>query len=75
MITVVVCYKSTGKPAKNVKVALGKNGLFTGGVTSGKWTDSRGEVHFDTNNGSGQIFVNGRDAFRGHLAGRHVVYV
>lgn len=50
-------------------------GILSGGVTHGELTDSRGEAHFNTSNGSGEIFVQGRSLFRGRLAGRHVVYI
>jgi hypothetical protein len=73
MITVLVCHKSTGNPAKSIKVALGKDDILTGGVTRSKWTDAKGESHFDAGKGPGQIFVQGHNVFSGYLNGRHVV--
>lgn len=75
MITVKVVYKSSGKPAEGKKVALGKDGLLTGGVTHGKWTNSRGEAHFDTSSGHGKVFVSGSTEYEGELSGRIVVYI
>lgn len=75
MVTVKVIYESSGKPAEGKKVALGKDGLLSGGVTHGKWTDSRGEAHFDTSPGPGKVFVSGSTEYEGYLSGRVVVYI
>lgn len=75
MITVKVVYKSSGKPAEGKKVALGKDGLLSGGVTHGKWTDDRGEAHFDTSSCHGKVFVSGSTEYDGNLSGRIVVYI
>jgi hypothetical protein len=75
MITVLVCCKITGHPVRNARVALGKDGFLTGGVTRGEWTDSRGEAYFDTSNGRGCVYVNGHVRYTGSLGGRHVIYV
>lgn len=75
MVSVKVCYKDSGKPAKGMKVAIGVDSFFSGGVTSSKWTDSDGEAHFDLDPCQGKIFVDGRTVYSGHLSGRKVVYV
>jgi hypothetical protein len=62
-----------GKPAKSQKVAVGFNGLR--GVTSDKWTDDNGEVHFDNDNGSGEVYINGKTSYEGKIEGRIVIYV
>ncbi|MCI0524028.1 MAG: hypothetical protein L0Y75_02095 [Acidobacteria bacterium] len=75
MITVKVCYESSGEPAKNKRVAIGVDGLLAGGVTSGEWTDSNGEAHFDIEPCNGEVFVDGSTAHRGYLKGRIVIYI
>ena len=74
MVTVKVIHKSSGKPVKGKKVALGINGL-SGGVTHGEWTNSDGEAHFDVNPNHGKVYVDGAKKHEGHLSGRVVVYV
>lgn len=75
MITVKVIWQSTGKPAEGRKVALGFSGLFTGGVTRSEYTDRNGEAHFDSDNGEGEVYVDGSTRHRGYLSGRIVVYI
>jgi len=75
MVTVRVIRKSSGKPVKGKKVALGINSLFSGGVTRGEWTDSTGDAHFDIKPGQGKVYVSGAKEFEGHLSGRIVVYI
>jgi hypothetical protein len=75
MITIKVCYKSSGKPAQGKKVAIGVDSLTAGGVTSGEWTDSNGEAHFDIKPCQGKVFVDGSTVHKGHLSGRVVVYI
>lgn len=71
MITVKVIRKSSGEPAKGKKVALG----MPNGVTSGEWTDSNGEAHFDVKPNHGKVFVDGSKKKEEHLSGRIVVYI
>jgi hypothetical protein len=75
MITVKVCYESSGKPASNKKVSLGIDELFRAGVTGSEWTDSNGEAHFDVEPGQGRVFVDGSTKHKGYLKGRIMVYV
>ncbi len=75
MVTVIVLSKSSGNPVKGRKVALGINGLFSGGVTKGEWTDSSGAARFDVKPTHGKVFVDGSTKHEGHLSGRVVVYV
>lgn len=74
MVTVKVIHKSSGKPVKGKKVALGISGL-SGGVTHGEWTSSDGEAHFDVKPNHGKVFVDGSKKYEGHLSGRMVVYI
>ena len=75
MVTIKVVDKNSGKPAKDKKVTLVLDGLFTGGVTNGEWTDSEGEAHFDIDPRSGEVHIGGRAVHKGHLSGRVVVYI
>lgn len=75
MITVKVIHRSSGKPMKGKKVALGISSLFSGGVTHGEWTDSQGEARFDVKPNHGKVYVDGSKKYEGHLSGRVVVYI
>jgi uncharacterized protein YfaS (alpha-2-macroglobulin family) len=75
MVTVKVVSKSSGNPVEGKKVALGIDGLFSGGVTKGEWTDSDGEAHFDVRPARGKVYVDGSTKHEGHLSGRVVVYI
>ena len=70
MVTVKVINRSSGKPTKGKKVALGISGLFSGGVTLGEWTDSNGEAHFEVKPNNGKVFIDGSKRCEGHLSGR-----
>ena len=74
MVTVKVCYKSTGKAAKGKRVSLGFSGL-TRGLSGPEYTNSSGEAHFNADSGSGEVYVDGKTVYKGRLAGRVVVYV
>jgi uncharacterized protein YfaS (alpha-2-macroglobulin family) len=74
MVSVRVYSKSTGKAVKGAKVSLGKDGFFTGGVTQSQYTDSSGEAHFNTDSGSGRVFVDGKTLYEGRLSGMVTVY-
>jgi hypothetical protein len=75
MVTVRIISRSSGKPIKGKKVALGMSGLLSGGVTHGEWTDSSGDVHFNVKPGHGKVFVSGSKEYEGHMSGRVVVYI
>lgn len=75
MVTVKVCYKSDGSPARDHKVSVSVSGLVGGFVTSPEYTNSEGEAHFDVASGEGEVYVNGRTLHKGRIAGRIVVYV
>ena len=75
MVTVKVIHRSSGKPVKGKKVAIGVDSLTAGGVTSGEWTDSNGEAHFDIKPCNGKVFVDGSTVHKGYLSGRVVVYI
>jgi len=75
MVTVRVISRSSGKPLKGKKVALGISGLLAGGVTRGEWTDANGDAHFEVKPGHGKVYVGGIKEYEGYLSGRLVVYV
>jgi len=72
MITVKVCYESSGEPAEDKPVSLGVEELFR---TDYELTDSDGEARFNVDPCAGSVFVNGSIAFKGYLRERIVVYV
>lgn len=74
MFTVQVFYKNTGKPAKSQRVSCSLGGFF-GGVTKEQYTNENGEAHFDYDPKSGEVYVNGKTAFKGNISGRVVIYV
>lgn len=74
MITIKLIHSSSGKPAKDERVAIGFSALGRG-VTSSEYTNSDGEAHFDADPGEGEVYVNGSTKHKGHLKGRVVVYI
>lgn len=75
MVTVKLVSKSSGNPIKGKKVGLGMEHTIGTGITSGEWTNSDGEAHFDVKPGQGKVYVDGSKKHHGHLSGRVVVYV
>jgi 5-hydroxyisourate hydrolase-like protein (transthyretin family) len=75
MVTVKVVYQSTGKPAKDRKVALYVSKFLASGVTNSEYTDSNGEAHFDVESTDGEVYVDGSTKHKGRLTGRVVVYI
>jgi len=73
MVSVKVSYRSTGKPAKSKRAALGFSGFR--GMSSAKYTDSNGEAHFNVNPGQGKVYVGGKNVYEGYLSGMVVVYI
>jgi len=71
MVTVKIIDRSSGKPIKNKKVALG----MPTGVTHGEFTNSYGEAHFNVEPNHGKVFVSGSKEYEGYLSGRVVVYL
>jgi hypothetical protein len=74
MFTVQVFEKSTGKPAYYKKVSVNFDGFFRG-ATKDVYTDRDGEAHFDYDNGTGTIYVQGRKVYEGEIRGRKIVYI
>jgi hypothetical protein len=77
LITIQVVRESTGRPASNIRVALFVERLFGTGMTSPEYTNDRGEAHFQIENCSGGVYVDGafiKEA-GSRLAGRMVVYI
>ena len=74
MFTVKVIETSTGCPIKDVRVCAAFDGFFRGS-TKELYTDSDGEAHFDYENGTGTIYVNGKPRFEGSIEGRKVIYI
>lgn len=73
MVTVKVCYERDGKPARGKRVSLGFSWLR--GMTNSEYTNSEGEAHFDTDSGTGDVYVGGKKVYSGRIAGRVVVYI
>jgi hypothetical protein len=74
MFTVKVIVRSTGKPAYYKRVCVGFDGLFRG-FTKDQYTDKNGEAHFTEENGTGTVYVRGKECHRGRIEGRVVVYI
>lgn len=73
MIGVRVVRSSTGKPVESIKVSVSFEGLFRG-MDSG-YTDSSGEIHFNCDPGTGEIYVDGSSWYKGRLEGLKTVYI
>lgn len=74
MVSVKVCWRQTGKPAKGRRIVVSFDGL-TRGITETKYSDDNGDAHFDAAPGSGKVYVDGSTAFTGRVEGRVVVYI
>ena len=74
MFTIKVIIRNTGKPAYNKKVCVGFDGLFRG-FSKDQYTDRNGEAHFSEDNGTGVIYIGGREYHRGRIEGRVIVYI
>jgi hypothetical protein len=74
MVSVKVCWQSSGKPAGNQRVSLTFDGL-TRGVSKTEISNSQGLAHFDVSSGAGKVNVNGTCKFQGRLEGQVVVYI
>jgi hypothetical protein len=74
MITIQVYCKSHGKPLRGISVSAEFEG-FLRGCTKVKFTDGKGECHFDSTPGRGVVYVKGRLAHQGWLSGRTLVYL
>lgn len=74
MITIQVIKQNTGRPAKNVRVAVEFHG-WTRGFSDTKHTDANGEVHISNDNGDATVYLNGTTHWKGKLSGRKVFYI
>ena len=74
MVSVKVIHSVSGKPAVAQKVNIGFNGFFRG-FSESQYTDKSGETHFNNDPGDGEIYVNGKASFKGHISGLKVLYI
>lgn len=74
MYTIKVITEKDGRPVEGRRVQVFYKGVFRGN-TREQETNNEGEAHFDYDNGRGEVYVNGRWAYEGEIAGRIVVYV
>lgn len=78
MFIIQVLYESDKKPAKDKRVAISVDGLFTGGISHEEWTDSNGKVSIDLGNREyvqGKIYVDGRMKYEGYVDKFRVIYI
>jgi hypothetical protein len=74
MFTIKLVERNSGQPAKSQRVAVGFDG-FGRAVTNDEWTDDNGEAHFDNDNGTGEVYINGKTSYKGEIKGKVVIYV
>lgn len=74
MVSIQVNRRSSGRPISGARVSLLFDGIFRG-LRNAEYTGPDGIAHFDADPGRGRVFVSGREAFRGRLAGHVMVYV
>lgn len=74
MFTVKVINRYDGRPVEDKKVSVVFEGLFRG-CARDQYTDVIGEAHFTEDNGTGDIYINGRSVYHGEIAGRIVIYI
>lgn len=68
MVTIRVVNRS-GTGVKHARVTIQWRGAF--GTHSSGHTDSNGYVSFNVGTGSGTIYVNGREVYKGHVSGSY----
>ena len=74
MYTIKVITETDGRPVKGKRVQVFYKGFFRGNTREQR-TNDEGETHFDYDNGHGEVYVDGRRAYEGEIAGRVLVYV
>jgi hypothetical protein len=74
MFTIRTISKSNGKPVQSAGVRVCFDGLFSG-MTSNCYTDSNGDANFNNDPGTGIVYVNGTEVYRGQISGRINVYI
>ena len=65
MVTIVVLDSKTGKPQSGVSVSIGFDGLR--GMSKTERTNRDGKATFQTEPGSGKVFINGSKSYTGSL--------
>jgi len=68
MVTIRVVNRS-GSGVKHARVTILWRDTF--GTHSKGYTDSNGYVHFNVGTGSGTIYVDGRQKYKGHVSGSY----
>lgn len=74
MFTVKIIDTSSGRPVSGARVSVGFDGLLRG-FSDDEYTDYDGEAHFNNDNGTGTIYVNGQARYAGRIEGRKVIYI
>jgi hypothetical protein len=74
MFTIKIINQDTGKPIKDTRICVFFDGLFRG-HTKDLYTDEEGEAHFDYDNGTGEIFVDGKKLYSGKIKGLKIIYI
>lgn len=69
-----VLWRTSGKPAEGIKVAIGMAAAFSGTAIYDS-TNENGEAHFDMQPTEGNIYINGELKYKGVLSGRVVLYI
>jgi uncharacterized GH25 family protein len=73
MFSIQIISNTTGKPIKGKKVRVGFDGLR--GMTDEEFSDENGEVHFNSDPGNGEVYVDHNTVFKGRIQGRVRIYI
>jgi hypothetical protein len=74
MVTIQIFSQRTGEPLRNVSVNICFSGFWRGSSTT-KYTDRKGEVHFNSAPGEGTIYAAGSRKHSGWISGRTILYL
>lgn len=79
MFTVQVFYENNKKPAKDKRVSICIDGLFSGGCSREQWTNADGRACIDLGGDrkwvKGEIYIDGYAKYKGHVEKFMVVYI
>lgn len=74
MLAIKIKKQKFGKPLKEKRIRVSFYG-FLRGHTKDLYTDKEGEAHFDYDNGTGEIYVDGKKLYTGKIEERKIIYI
>lgn len=77
MVIVEIMSRKTGNPLSGKRIAISNDSIFSGFVSKGQLTNSKGQVQFDKVKPcpKGKIFLDGNTAYEGKIEAVNRIYV